>query len=304
MTIKTISEAATHWHYVPEGDPVALQQLAKQHAFHALDIEDCLAENQRPKVDEYPRYLFIVLHAPIYSKHSGRIKTAEVDIFIGQKFLVTVDKHQLPLFEELISKSTTKKNRQQLLGSGTGYALYHIISRMQQHSFSLLDGLWRNANTIEKNVFAEDANRDVLKDILKLQRNITTFRRIVQPLRAVVASLEHRQKKFLTGDVELYLDDLVDGIEKLWASLTSLREVAEALQNANESIIARRTGNTIRVLTVFSVLLLPLTLITGFFGMNVALPGSEAASAGLIILLAMLLMTAGLLLYFKSRDWI
>ncbi len=138
---------------------------------------------------------------------------------------------------------------------------------------------------------------------MMLKKNIITFRRIIQPERPVISSLEHKNKKFLPETLEVYFDDVVDKIEKQWSSLDSLKEVADTLQDANESLISHRSGETIKVLTIFSVIMLPLTLITGLFGMNVALPQSENPTAFLGIAGIMLAIALAMFTYFRWRKW-
>lgn len=129
-----------------------------------------------------------------------------------------------------------------------------------------------NLKNIEHEIFETAHVRDHLFDIMVTKKNIITLRKILLPQRTVIATLEHKQKRFLPENLEIYFDDVVDQIEKLWNILETQKEVIESLEDTNESLLSHNINNTMRTLTVFSVIMLPLTFLTGLFGMNVQLP--------------------------------
>jgi magnesium transporter len=280
-----------------------MDNLARKFKFHQLDIEDCLTENQRPKIDEYDAYLFIILHFPILSPKTGRITTEEVDIFLGHNFIITIHDDTLPPIEKIREKCAGIAKRRHFFRKGTGYFLYELVSELFDACFPILDKLWGMSVRMERDVFDNEGQQDLLRDIMLLKKNIITFRRILAPERPVVSSLEHKNKKFLPADLEVYFDDVVDKIEKLWNSLDSLKEVSETLQDANESLIGHRTENTIKVLTIFSVVMLPLTLVSGVFGMNVKLPFMNHPDAFLFIGGIMVFVSIFMLAFFYWKKW-
>ena len=300
---KAISHKGLKWYDFANPDKKTLEFLSKHFKFHPLDLEDCLTEIQRPKIDEYPNYLFIVLHFPIWNQRAGRITTEEIDIFIGQNFLVTLHKGMLVPLEKIREDCNKKSGRKKYLEQGSGYFLYKLTSELFDYCFPILDKMWRSTTKLEGDVFDKEGVRDLLKDIMLLKKNIITFRRIIQPERPVISALEHKNKKFLPETLEVYFDDVVDKIEKQWSSLDSLKEVADTLQDANESLISHRSGETIKVLTIFSVIMLPLTLISGIFGMNVELPYQENPTALLGIAGVMLATVIAMIFYFKWKKW-
>ncbi len=300
---KAISHRNLKWYDFADPDHKTVEFLAKNFKFHPLDLEDCLTEIQRPKIDEYSNYLFIVLHFPIWNSKKKRITTEEVNIFIGQDFVITLHKGVLAPLEKIREACKSKSGRKKYLDRGSGYFLYKLTSKLFDYCFPILDKMWKNTTKLEGDVFDEEGVRDSLKDIMDLKKNIITFRRIIQPQRPVISALEHKNKKFLPETLEVYFDDVVDKIEKQWSSLDSLKEVADTLQDANESLISHRSGETIKVLTIFSVIMLPLTLITGIFGMNVALPQQQHPDALLGITVIMLAIVFAMVLYFKWKKW-
>ncbi|MFH0776878.1 MAG: magnesium/cobalt transporter CorA [Patescibacteria group bacterium] len=300
---KAISHKSLQWFDFAKPDQSTTDFLGKKFKFHPLDLEDCLTEIQRPKIDEYPDYLFIVLHFPVWNAQSSRISTEEVDIFIGQNFIVTLHDGVLAPLEKIRGHCEQAAGREKYLGKGSGYFLYKLTNSLFNSCFPILDKLWKSTVAIEKDVFDQEGIRDLLKDIMLLKKNIITFRRILAPERPVISSLEHKNKKFLPESLEAYFDDVVDKIEKQWNSLDSLKEVADTLQDANESLISHRSGETIKVLTIFSVIMLPLTLISGIFGMNVALPFQKHPAGFVIVAGVMITTLLTMVFYFKWKKW-
>jgi len=303
VKIKPVTYKNLKWYDFTSESKGTTEFLAENFKFHPLDLEDCRTEIQRPKIDEYSNYLFIVLHFPIWDTKKGRILTEEVDIFIGQNFAVTLHEGILLPLEKIRADCQKNSGKKKYLGKGSGYFLYKLTSALFDYCFPIIDRMWRQADSIERDVFDQEGVRDLLKDIMLLKKNIITFRRIIQPERPVISALEHKNKKFLPETLEVYFDDVVDKIEKQWNSLDSLKEVAETLQNANESLISHRSGETIKVLTIFSVVMLPLTLISGIFGMNVGLPLQENPTAFLTIAGVMITTVVAMFAYFKWRKW-
>jgi magnesium transporter len=282
-----------------------LEQLKKKHGFHDLDVEDCLSETQRSKVDEYDDYLFIILHFPYYDARKQRFVSEEVDIFIKNDLLITVHWGVLkPLLKQFEDASGNKEEKERLMDRGTGFLLYEILDQLYSASFPLLDLMEKRVANLEKEVFAFSSQHDMLRDILNTKKNLIIFRRIIAPQRLVIPQIEHKNKKFLPESLDIYFDDVVDKVEKVWASLENLKELVDSLQETNESIISHTTNNVIKLLTVFSVIMLPLTFLTGLYGMNVNLPLGAHPMTFFFILSAMLGVVMSMLAFFKYKRWI
>lgn len=303
----TIKYKKITWLDIKHPNEAQIQDLRKKYKFHELDIEDCLSKTERPKIDEYEKYLFIILHFPYYNKRFKRIETEEVKIFIGQSYLITIHENVLETLQEMVTKSQKQlKKRKELLGKGAGHLLYEIISELFDACFPLIDNLASEVKEIEKDVFNEEMRqKDMLRDILLLKKNTINFRRIIFPQRTVIAQLEHKNKKFIPEDLEIYFDDIVDKVEKIWNSLENLKEIAETLEDTNESIISHNINSVIKTLTIFSVIMLPLTFITGLYGMNVKnLPNAEDPTVFTVILGIMAVIAISMLIFFRIKRWL
>ena len=180
-----------------------------------------------------------------------------------------------------------------------------IIDDLFENGFPIMDELSRQVNELESDVFDREYSQDRLREILFLKKDIINFRRIIMPQRAIIAQLEHKNKKFLPENLDVYFDDIVDKIEKLWNNLENLQELVASLQETNESIISHNTNNVIKILTIFSVVMLPLTFITGFYGMNVqGLPLASSDYSVFFISGIFAFIVIAMLGYFSYRKWL
>jgi magnesium transporter len=278
--------------------------LAERFGWHPLDLEDVLSRRQRPKVDEYPDYLFGVLHFPVYDKAIQRLNAAELDLFVGNGYLVTLPNVELLPVTRLFGRCQEEEElRDQLFAKGSGYLLYHILDDLFDYCFPILDKIGHKLDSIEDDMFEKRAE-EVVRDLSNVKQEIISYRKIIKPERSTLRLLERQIERFLPEDLELYFDDIVDASERIWDLLDNFKEVVEALEDTNESVISHRQNDVLRFLTVVTVILLPLTLITGIFGMNVHFPGFETSAAFWAIVGFMLGLGLGLTAFFRYKRWL
>jgi len=279
-------------------------ELAERFGFHELDIEDVLSKRQRPKIDEYPSYLFVVLHFPFYDKTVQRLNAAELDVFIGHDFLITLPNVELLPVTYLFRRcSDDAVLREELFSKGSGYLLYHVLDDLFDYCYPILDKIGYKLDAIEEDIDEGDS-RDVVRDISKVKQEIISYRKIIKPERPTLRVLERYTQRFLPEDLELYFDDIVDATERIWDLLDNYKEVVEALEATNESAIAHRQNDVLRLLTVISVTMLPLSVIASVFGMNVAFPGEGTHEAFWIILALLLATLLAMVGFFRWKRWL
>ena len=294
------------WINIERPRPADQAWLEERFDFHALDYEDVFSRNQRPKVDEYDDYLFIVLHFPRYDKAVARLNAAEVDIFVGPDYLITIPNEHLQPISYLFDRVRSNEElRESLFSKGAGYLLYKIVDDSVDASFPMLRKMGNKLERIEEDIF-EDEQAEVVRDISNVRQEIINFRKVIRPQRSVLRDLENAKQRFMAreGDLEIYFDDVVDAHERIWDMLENYKEVVEALEETNESVISHRVNDILRVLTVISVTLLPLTLVASIFGMNVRVPGQGSIGAFWIVVAAMVVMLGSLLVVFRRRGWL
>lgn len=277
-----------------------MQFLRDRFYFHPLDIEDCLSIIERPKLDEYDDYFFLVLHIPYFIKQTRRLVPFTVNIFIGNNFLVTVHHGLCKPIKDAFDY-LTKNN--QILEKGSGYLLHKVIDSLIDYNFPILNKIYRNIQDVEDAIFKKASSKNV-RDILLIRTNILTFRNIIYPQRKLLKTLEIKDMDFLIEALEVYFGDLVDHVEKIWDTLENYKELIEGVHDAHQSLLSNKINDIMRILTIFSVVILPLTLISGIYGMNISLPLGSHAFIFIIIVAIMIIISISMLMYFKYKDWI
>ncbi len=286
--------------------PTAIETgyLAEHYDFHELDLEDVLSTRQRPKIDEYDEYLFMVLHLPRFDKSIGRLNAAELNVFVGPDFVITLPNHPLKPVGRLFSRLSNNEDlREDYFSKGSGYLLYEILSESFDYCFPILDKIGFKLDRLQ-NAIWDERSEDVARDISNVKQEVIAYRKIIKPERTTLRLLERARARYLPEDLEIYFDDIVDSAERIWDQLDNYKEVVEALEQTNESVIQHKQNDILLTLTVFSVILLPLTLITGILGMNVPIPFQNQNHTFYDIILIMVVIAIGMLGYFRLKRWI
>ena len=302
--VETIEAEGLRWINIERPGPIDRAWLEEHFEFHPLDYEDVASRNQRPKIDEYPDYLFIVLHFPVFDKSVGRLNAAELDIFVGPDYLITLPNRPIPPVDYLFERcEASEEMRDALLSKGPGYLLYKIVDDAFDYCFPMLRKMGNKLERIEEDIFV-GRSEEAVRDISNAKQEIINFRKIIRPQRPVLRDLERTKQRYMAEDLDVYFDDIVDASERIWDMLENYKEVVEALEDTNESVISHRVNDILRVLTAFSVVILPLTLIASIWGMNVGVPGEGSTTAFWIIVASMIVLLGSMLGYFRSRGWL
>ena len=299
-----LGSAGLTWVHLDRPHPTATDALAERFGWHALDVEDVLSKRQRPKVDEYPDYLFAVFHFPVYDKAVQRLNAAELDLFLGADYLVTLPTVELLPVTRLFHRcEEDERLRDELFAKGSGRLLYEVLDDLFDYCFPILDKIGHKLDSVEDDMFERRAE-DVVRDLSNVKQEIISYRKIIKPERSTLRVLERRVEAFLPEELELYFDDIVDAAERIWDLLDNYKEVIDGLESTNESVISHRQNDVLRLLTVISVTILPLTLLTGLFGMNVGFPGEGSAGAFWVILVAIVATAIAALGFFRWKRWL
>ncbi len=309
-----LTAAGVTWIHLLAPTTDEAQELAARFGWHPLDVEDVLSRRQRPKIDVYTDedgaagsgYLFAVLHFPVYDKAVGRLNAGELDVFIGPDYIVTLPSVELRPVSLLFRRAAENEEvREQLLGRGSGRLLYEVLDDLYDYCFPILDKIGFKLEQIDEEIGdAGDGAKELVRDIHRVKQEIISYRKIIKPQRPTLRQLERQMKGFLTEELEDYFDDIVDASERIWDLLDNYKEVVEALEDTNESLISHQQSDILYVLTIFIVVLTPLTFITGFFGMNVHFPGFDTWDAFYASLGLIATSIVGMLAFFHWKRWL
>src|SRR5918996_2624406 len=282
--VEVVEAPGLRWINVERPRAVDQAWLEERFEFHPLDYEDVFSRNQRPKVDEYDDYLFIVLHFPRYDAAVARLNAAELDLFVGPDFLITLPNEPLQPVEYLFERCRTNEElRESLFSKGPGYLLYKIVDDCVDASFPMLRKIGLKLERIEEDIF-EGREAEIVRDISNAKQEIINFRKVIRPQRAAFSDLERNKQRYIADDLDIYFDDIVDASERIWDMLENFKEVVEALESTNESVI-----------------FLPLTLIASIWGMNVRVPGESDVTAFYLVLGVLVVLLGILLTLFRRR---
>ncbi|MCX6745485.1 MAG: magnesium transporter CorA family protein [Candidatus Parcubacteria bacterium] len=303
-----IKTSKLSWLNITNASEKEISYLRKKFKFDQLDLADSYAHKhaQRPKINIRPNYLFIILLFPVYRRKTREIIPAEVDIFITKDHLITLHYNQLePLqnFFQLCQADTQERNT--YLNEGSLMLLYEILDRLYFSQFPMLDHISIDINNIEKNIFAGQ-ERAMVKEILVVKRNIVFFRQIMQSHRNVLIKLiKHQGKTNGQNRMANYFNDLIDRTHNIWDLLENFQQTINALEDTNSSLVTFKLNDIMRTLTIFSVIVFPLTLMAAVFGMNVKnipIAGTDFDFYKIIAIMGT--ASLAMFLYFKHKKWI
>ncbi|HPU35953.1 MAG TPA: magnesium/cobalt transporter CorA [Bacillota bacterium] len=280
-----------------------IKYVAKIFDFHPLAVEDCLSYSPRPKLDNYEDYSFFVMHALRYDEESEEeIELVQLNVFLGTNFVVTVHRQTLPVLGRIARVSLQNP---QYMNKGIEFFLYSIIDGNTDDIFPIMDRIGVRIDELEDQIY-EQPSKQITEEFLALKRTILTIRRAVLPMKRIFTSINAGGHPYfdIREDIKPYFLDLVDHMERITDSIESHRDLVDAALATYYSLISSRTNDTIRVLTVISTIFMPLTFLTGFFGMNVPLPYQSLSISTVVITAGLFGISGLMLLLFKNLRWL
>jgi len=280
-----------------------IKSVAKVFDFHPLAVEDCLTYSPRAKLDNYENYYFYVMHALRYEEESEEeIVLVQLSMFLGQNFIVTVHNQTLPVLGR-IAKCSIKDPR--YLEKGMEFFLYSIIDGNTDEIFPILDRIGVRIDELEDEMY-EQPSKEVSEEFMSLKRTVLTIRRAIIPQKRIFTSINSGGHPYfdIREEIKPYFLDLVDHMERITDSIDGYRDLVDASLATYYSLVSARTSETMRVLTVISTIFMPLTFLTGFFGMNVPLPYQSLIVSTISITAGLFVVSSLMLAVFKKRKWI
>jgi magnesium transporter len=306
LNIESVTLGELTWLDIEKPTTQETEYLAKHYPFHSLDLDDTLSHIQRPKIDEYEDYVFIVLHFPVWHRETQITTASQVSLFVGKNYVVTLHGGEIRLLREFFQNCKNSDNaRQENMSHGSAFLAYKIIDILVDRCFTILDRILSWTDAVESTVF--DENIEVAVEIARLRRDVIAQRRIIWPLRSVIGELETKLRRFATNDLEVYFGDVVDHLNKIWDTLDEAKETIEVFKDADYILSNERLGKIMRVLTVLATIVLPFLIISSLYGMNVHMPGSIEPGNHFAFWILMAIMTAfagGMLWFFRRKHWI
>ncbi len=290
------------WVDIQDPGEVERRLLLDVFHFHELAVEDAISEVHHPKIETYDNMLYLILHGIESVKRHKGILTHDIDFFLGRNFLVTV--HRAPsrsIDEEL----AVCARHEHLLAEGPGSVLHRIVDRLVDHYSPEVDRLEERIEAIERDVFARPA-RNPLKEILKLKAEVASLRRVALPQRDAVARLARREFPQISEGLGYRFRDVYDHLVRLTDEAIFLQDRVSGLLDAHLANTSNRLNQVMKVLTVIATIFMPLTVLTGMYGMNVTLPHFPGGTGSQFwwVFGIMAAVSGSMLWLFRRLEWL
>jgi magnesium transporter len=288
--------------WVDVSDPTSndFEELAREFGFHPLSIEDCRHSHQRPKIEEYPGYYFIVLYEAELDSH--RLELRELGIFFGRNYVVTV--HSQPIRAIDTAGRLWREWKEDLADQGTGLLAYLIIDAAVDDYLPVLDALSDRIEDLEERIFAEHQTEPV-REIFRIKKQLLFLRRAATPLRDVFNTMLRREQPIFSRETAIYFQDVFDHLIRVSDTIDSLREMLTATMDAYLSIAGNRMNMVMKRLTAISAILMSVTLVAGIYGMNFLYMPELGWRYGYIgALISMVLIGLAIYYYFRRIKWL
>lgn len=277
--------------------------LREKYSFHPLVMEELIPPIWRTKVEVFPGYLFLVLHYPIYNKELRETRPQEIDILVTHDTVVTSHYRSILPIKYLFDRSNLyPEGKQEYMSDGAGHLLYYILNELWESSILKLTRINKRIDQIEEAIF-KGQEAEMLKEISYSKADIIDFLRIVVPQGEIFESLSREGISFFGQELEPYFSHLMGHWSQVKNDLQSYKDTIRALEETNNSLLAFKTNEIVRILTLFSVIVLPIILLSNVFGMNLEHPLLENPYNFWLVVGAMCLGTAGVIAFFRKKGW-
>ena len=305
MPTSLLTHGRVTWTNIVRPDEADLDELARRYPqFHPLNLKDILSQTEVPKLDHHDDYLFLIVALPQYDVAERLYRAEEVDIFIAKGNLVTTSTGNVPILNEAFRSATQDQHvREALMGRGASPLLYELLNRFLESIMPLPEGFDHDIRHIEANLFSSDT-RHILNEIALARRDLIALRHILRPQLPVIRALADGEWSWMHEELTLYWSDIYDSLARLEARLDEHVEVVGGLSETIDTLASHRIDEVVRVLTIITVLTLPLTLLSTVFSMNVVLPYENHPAVFFAVVILGVTLTAALVWYLRRRRWL
>ena len=301
--IETIKFGNLNWSHIVRPNEEDLQFLLDQYHFHPLDIEDCRSVvNLRPKIDVYENYYFLILHFPSFDTSQTFVDTKEIKVFWGRDFLITIGKSHW-LVKDMFSQEKAKAvSGAKMDVSSTDILLYRILERLMHETQNLVEKIEKDVDHCGKSLFSKNAERTIEK-ISITRKNVVLLNTMFKPQLQLFHKLQSGAVEGFTSNMEDYWGNILDFYQKTWDIVEDAGELIKGYSTTFDSLQVNRTNEVMKILTLISSILLPLTFIASLYGMNIELPIQNHPESFLIVTGVMTAIAIFMIVYFKLRKW-
>jgi magnesium transporter len=279
-----------------------MEKLGECYGFHPLVLEDILNTDQRPKMEDYGDYLYIVLRMLSYNDKSTQIETEQVSLILGPNFLFSFQENQGDVFDPVRERIRTGKGRIRKMGAD--YLAYALLDLIVDNYFMIMEKLGETIEFLEEKLVAQPVP-ETLQTIHQLKRELIFLRKAVWPLREVIGGLQRGELTLIKEATRVYLRDVYDHTIQVIDTIETFRDMISGMLDIYLSSVSNRLNSVMKVLTIIATIFMPLTFLAGIYGMNFKyFPELEWRWSYPVFWLVSLLISVSMLLYFKKKNWL
>jgi len=279
-----------------------LEKLGECYGFHPLVLEDILNTDQRPKVEDYGEYIYIVLKMLDQSNKSNEILTEQISLILGPSFVISFQEREGDVFDPIRERIRNGKGR--IRKMGPDYLAYALLDSIVDNYFVIMEKLGEKIEFLEEEVVKQPIP-ETLQTIHHLKREMIFFRKAVWPLREVIGSLERGELPLVKETTRIYLRDVYDHTIQVIDTIETFRDMVSGMLDIYLSSVSNRLNAVMKVLTIIATIFMPLTFIAGIYGMNFKyMPELEWRWGYPAIWFAVVLISVSMLIYFKRKRWL
>jgi magnesium transporter len=300
--VDTVKIGTLRWHHIVSPSEEDLQYLKENFHFHPLDIEDCRSTNQRPKIDIYDDYYFIILHFPSFDSQNRFLTTKEVKFFWGDDYIISIDQAHWVVSEMFEDTQKKIKLKEEIEIGTSDTMLYRILEKLMNSSLNLMRRLGLELDRINEDLFSRRSQQTIMQ-ISVTRKNIILLNTMFKPQLPLFHKFESGQITGFAENMEDYWGNILDYNQKMWDMAEDYQELIEGLSKTFDSLQTNRINEIMKTLTFISAFLLPLTFITGLYGMNIGLPLQNDPNAFWILAAAMVSLVVFMVYYFRRKSW-
>ena len=279
-----------------------IEQIGKQLKIHPLALEDIVHTGQRPKMEDFEDYLFIVLNMLQYDEEVNETKTEQVSLILGSNYVVSFQEDEGDVFGLIRERIRADRGRTRKMGAD--YLAYSLVDAIVDHYFMVLEKVGEQIEDIEDEL-VKNPTPEVLHTIHSLKRELIYLRKSVWPLREVISRLERWESPLIDKSIDIYLRDVYDHTIQVIDALETFRDMLSGMLDIYLSSVSNRMNEVMKVLTIIATIFIPLTLIAGIYGMNFRyMPELESSWGYPMVYVVMLAVCAVMLVYFRRKKWL
>jgi magnesium transporter len=296
-----LSPAVTWLNIIGVHNENLIHRMGEIFNIHPLALEDIANTTQRPKVEEYEDYLYIILKMTYFNRESDETVIEQVSMLVGKDYVITLQEREGDILDSL--RERIRNNKGKIRKQGSDFLMYGIIDTIVDYYFTVLERTGERMEELEEQLLLS-ATQELLNKIYSIKQELVFIRKAIWPLREVVSTLQRDEFELIGEDSQIYLRDVYDHAIQVVETVESFRETASSMLDLYLSTVSNKMNEVMKVLTIFAAIFIPLTFLAGVYGMNFKMPELGWKFSYPVWWIITICLAVGMLIYFRRKKWL